>query len=149
MIFSLTDLSSRLVVYDRICVKATQVALAAGVFSMCFRDPIRVPRIENRVPRLRENYHPVHRIRENRVPKIREIGSRQIHIGYLTLSLKKTCSSDPWRKLCQYNVNQGQTEEWSKMESCTYCHGLVCLDGVVDGRDACRKQNCTKQKNKQ
>jgi len=41
----------------------------------CFRDPIRVPRIENRVPR----------IKENRVPRIREIGSLQIHIGYLTL----------------------------------------------------------------
>ena len=25
-------------------------------FLMCFRDPIRVPRIENRVPRIRENY---------------------------------------------------------------------------------------------
>ena len=32
MIFSLTHLSSRLAVYDRICVKATQVALAAGFF---------------------------------------------------------------------------------------------------------------------
>jgi len=31
-----------------------------------FRDPIRVPRIENRVPR------------------IREIGSLQVHTGYLT-----------------------------------------------------------------
>jgi len=38
-----------------------------------FRDPIRVPRISNWVPR------------------IREIGSLQIHIGYLTFSLKKTC----------------------------------------------------------
>jgi len=47
-----------------------------------FRDPIRVPRISNRVPRIRENYH--------RVPKIREIGSLQIHTGYLTFSLKKT-----------------------------------------------------------
>jgi len=25
-------------------------------FLRCFRDPIRVPRIENRVPRIRENY---------------------------------------------------------------------------------------------
>ena len=36
-----------------------------------FRDPIRVPRIENRVPR------------------IREIGSLQVHTGYLACSLKK------------------------------------------------------------
>ena len=44
------------------------------VFLRRFRDPIRVPRI-------RENYH--------RVPRIREIGSLQIHTGYLTFSLKK------------------------------------------------------------
>jgi len=35
-----------------------------------------------RVPRIRENYH--------QVLKIREIGSLQIHTGYLTLSLNKT-----------------------------------------------------------
>ena len=35
---------------------------------MCFRDPIRVPKIENRVPRISENYHRVPKIRENRVP---------------------------------------------------------------------------------
>jgi len=39
------------------------------VFLRCFRDPIRVPRI-------RENYHRVPKIRENRVPRIRGIGSR-------------------------------------------------------------------------
>ena len=44
-----------------------------------FRDP---NRISDRVPRIREDYH--------RVPKIREIGSLQIHTGYLTYSLKKT-----------------------------------------------------------
>jgi len=38
------------------------------VFLRRFRDPIRVPRI-------RENYHRVPKIRENRVPRIREIGS--------------------------------------------------------------------------
>jgi len=38
----------------------------------CFRDLIRVPRI-----------------RENQVPKIREIGSLQVHTGYLTFSIKK------------------------------------------------------------
>jgi len=50
------------------------------VFLRRFRDPIRVPRIVDMVPR----------IRENRVPRIREIGSLKIHIGYLTFSLKKT-----------------------------------------------------------
>jgi len=45
-----------------------------------FRDPIRVPRISNRVPRIRENYHWVPKIRENLVPT-----------RYLMFSLKKTC----------------------------------------------------------
>ena len=44
-------------------------------------DPVRVPRIENRAPRIRKNHH--------RVPRIREIGSIHVHIGYLTFSLKK------------------------------------------------------------
>ena len=47
-----------------------------------FRDPIRVPRI-------RENYHRVPKIRENLVPRIREIGSLQIQTGFLIFSLKK------------------------------------------------------------
>jgi len=55
-----------------------------------FRDPIRVPRISNRVPRMRENYHRVPKIRKNRVPRIREIGSIQIRTGFLTFYLKKT-----------------------------------------------------------
>ena len=59
------------------------------VFLRRFRDPIRVPRISNRVPRIRENYHWVPKIWENRVPRIREIRSLQIHTGYLTFSLKK------------------------------------------------------------
>jgi len=59
------------------------------VFLRCFRDPIRVPRIENRVPRIRENYHWVPGIKENRVPRIREIGFLQVQTGYLTFSLKK------------------------------------------------------------
>ena len=49
-----------------------------------FRDP-------NRVPRIRENYHRVPKIRENRVPRIREIGSLQIQTGFLTFSLKNLC----------------------------------------------------------
>jgi len=61
-------------------------------FLRCFRDPIRVPRIESRVPRIRENYHQVPRIRENEVPRITEIGSLLVHTGYLTFSLKKSWS---------------------------------------------------------
>jgi len=56
-----------------------------------FRDPNRVPRISNRVPRIRESYHRVPKIKENRVARIREIGSLQIHTGFLTFSLKKNC----------------------------------------------------------
>jgi len=59
------------------------------VFLRHFGDPIRVPRISNRVSRIRENYDQVPKIRESRVPGIREIGSLQIHTWYLTLSLKK------------------------------------------------------------
>ena len=44
------------------------------VFSRRFRIPICVPRI-------RENYHLVPKIRENRLPRIREIVSLQIHTG--------------------------------------------------------------------
>jgi len=58
------------------------------VFLRHFRDPIRVPRIENWDPRIRENYHRIPRIRENRVPRIREIGSLQVYTRYLTFSLK-------------------------------------------------------------
>ena len=43
------------------------VSLLLSSFLRCFRNPIRVPRISNRVPRIRENYHRVPRIRENRV----------------------------------------------------------------------------------
>ena len=59
------------------------------VFLRYFRDPIWVPRIENRVPRIRGNYHQVPRIRENRVSRIREIRSLQVHTWYITFSLKK------------------------------------------------------------
>jgi len=61
------------------------------VFLRRFRDPIRVPRISNRVPRIRAHYHRVPKIRENGVPRIREIGSLQIHTGYLNIFLKKNC----------------------------------------------------------
>jgi len=52
-----------------------------AVFLRCFRDLNRVLRIENWVPRNKENYH--------RVPRIREIGSLQIYTGNLIFSLKK------------------------------------------------------------
>jgi len=52
------------------------------VFLRRFRDPIQVPRI-------RETCHRVSRIKENQVPRIREIGSLQVQTGYLTFSLKK------------------------------------------------------------
>ena len=42
-------------------------------FLRCFRDTIRDPRIENRVPRIREDYL--------RVPRIRETGSLQFIPG--------------------------------------------------------------------
>jgi len=41
-----------------------------------------------RFPRISENYHRVLRIRENRVPRIREIGSLQINTRYLTFSFE-------------------------------------------------------------
>ena len=80
------------------CVYATQASLDQLYFSLFrvllrrFRDPIRVPGISNRVPRIRENYHRFPKITENLVPRIREIGeiaSLQSHTGYLTFSLKK------------------------------------------------------------
>jgi len=66
-------------------------------FLRCFRDPFRVPRIENRVPKFRENYHRVPRIRENRV-----------HTGYLTFSLKKTSYTiiSKCRSVLQKRVSQ-------------------------------------------
>jgi len=36
-----------------------------------------------------ENYQRVPKIRQKRVLRIREIGSVQVHIGYLTFSLKE------------------------------------------------------------
>jgi len=56
-----------------------------------FRNPMLVPRISNRVPKIRENYHRVPKIRKNLALRIREIGSLQIQTEFLTFSLKK-----PW-----------------------------------------------------
>jgi len=46
----------------------TSVIASLQGFLRCCRNPIRVPRIENGVARIRENNHQVPRIRENRVP---------------------------------------------------------------------------------
>ena len=48
-----------------------------------YMDPIRVPRIENWVPRISENCY--------RVRRIKEIGSIQVLTRYLTFSFKITC----------------------------------------------------------
>ena len=48
-----------------------------------------VPRIENRVLKISENYPQTHRLKQNQVPRIREIGSLQVHTRFLTVSLKK------------------------------------------------------------
>jgi len=76
---------------------------------------------QQRVPRIKENYHWVLRIKENyhwvagikenyhRVPRIREIGSLQVHTRYLTFSLKKTVFNiEPWNLL--------QNIEWKYSE---------------------------------
>ena len=60
------------------------------VFLGHFRDPVWVPRIVNQVPRIRENGLQVPKIRENQVPRIKEIGSLQVHTRYRKFSLKKT-----------------------------------------------------------
>ena len=61
------------------------------VFLRCLRDPNRVSRIENLVPKISENYH--------LIPRIREVGSLQVHTGYLAFSLKKTalCQVVTWK----------------------------------------------------
>jgi len=67
-----------------------------------FRDSIRVPRVSNRVPRIRENYHRVPKIREYLVPRITEIGSLQIHTAYLTFSFKENWFLLSWYlAMCQ------------------------------------------------
>jgi len=54
-----------------------------------FKDPIRVPWIENGVPRFRENFHWIPKLRKNLVLTIREIGSLHVHTGYLKFSSNK------------------------------------------------------------
>jgi len=61
-----------MLVLIKIILQGWQIIWLKGRFFIRrFRDPIRVPRISNRVSR------------------IREIGSLQIHTGYQTFSLKK------------------------------------------------------------
>ena len=64
-------------------------------FLRCFRDPNWGPRIENRVPRIRENYHRIPTIRENQVSGIscwkrNWVPTCSYRVAYLTFSLKKT-----------------------------------------------------------
>jgi len=59
------------------------IMFSPGFFVRCFRDQFWVPRIS-------KNYHRVSRIRENRVPRIREIGSLQVHTRYPTFSLNNS-----------------------------------------------------------
>ena len=75
--------------------------LLAGFFRIENRVPRirenyrRIPTIrDNRVPKIRENYRRIPTIRDNRVPRIIEIRSLQVHTGYLTFSLKKTALRD-------------------------------------------------------
>ena len=103
----------------------------AGFFQRRFRDPIRVPRISNRVPRIREHYHRASKIRENRVPRFRKIGSLQIQTGFLTVSLKKTLSQeseingsqffDPWTIFFKYPMGHSATltPHEQLVEACT------------------------------
>jgi len=61
----------RLRILDNLCVFKNLFLLIYGVvrvFLRCFKIPIRVPSIENRVHRIKENYHRIPRIKENRVP---------------------------------------------------------------------------------
>jgi len=66
------------------------------------RDPIRVLRVSNRVSWIRENYHRVPKLKENRVPSIKEIGSLKIQTRFLTFSLKKTCNMERFFSWCRH-----------------------------------------------
>ena len=74
------------------------------VFWRRFRDPIQVPRIQNRVPR------------------IREIGPLQVHTGYLTFSLRK---NQAWpTKLHFWNRDRRLREAF--LSSAFYLSSLCC-----------------------
>jgi len=71
-------------------------------FIRCFGNPIRVPRIENRVPRIRERYQGRYlngycnqyyeMVAINALKLSRKLfGPLQVHAWYLKFSLKKTC----------------------------------------------------------
>jgi len=57
--------------FEQIGINLNTIQPLQGFLRRC-RDPIRVPRIANRVPAIRENHHQVPRIKETRVPIIRE-----------------------------------------------------------------------------
>ena len=102
-----------------------------------FRDPIRVPRIENRVPRISENCHRVPRIRENRFPRIGEIGSLQVHNGYLTFSLKKNWINHNYFLKCFIpDVTNGIKEQWRNKRVVNHfaCRAVSCMCEFVEGQ---------------
>ena len=72
--------------YFRRChgTRSTNMTYLQGFLSF-FRDPIRVPENQRKlVPRIRDKW----------VPRITEIGYLQVHIGYVTFSLKKLLTSE-------------------------------------------------------
>jgi len=80
--------SPRSLYYSLLLVQATYI------WAGFFKDPNRGPRIENRVPRIRENYHRIPRIRENRVSRIscwkrNRVPTDPYRVAYLTFSSKK------------------------------------------------------------
>ena len=135
------------------CFFVFEIVLYVRVFLRRFRDPIRVPIIENRVPRFRDNYHRVPRIRENRVPRIREIGSQVVHTGYLTFSLKQTLlyvhfgqiqyfffsfPNDLINMTCLY-LSHIHNEKTVSVSPASHCHGpvtfftiQVCCCSILD-----------------
>ena len=82
-----------------------QLFLIRPEFLRHLRNPIWVSKISNRVPIVKENYHRAPKIRENRVPRIREIGSLKIHTGCLTFFLKKSLIRLLPVCKCKYHLN--------------------------------------------
>jgi len=57
-------------------------------------------------------------MRENRVPRIREIGSLQVLTGYLTFSLKKTVIFKISLKMKDVKENYVQRTDWDSNCEC-------------------------------
>ena len=88
------------------------------VFLRRFRDPIRVPRIS-------ENYH--------RVPNIREIGSPQVHTGYLKFSLKKNCYVLLYRtKVLTFNCGLSVAKYQHRLSAMKNKTSLLAQKSLID-----------------